>query len=140
MDILSRNNIVSNCIRILHVTIINRALLMASMWSWLKTVRIPLFKQTLRSIDFAFSGSVISAQGGGLVPCAPIQVSACVTTTYEYCGNVLYDNVRSSEGRPCLHEVCRVATDEDKVSGNLDKVFVDGGYATLNATTGLPYI
>ena len=49
-------------------------------------------------------------------------------------------NVRSSEGRPCLHEVCRVATDEDKVSGNLDKVFVDGGYATLNATTGLPYI
>ena len=34
----------------------------------------------------------------------------------EICGNVLYDN------------------------GNLDKVFVDGGYATLNATTGLPYI
>ena len=110
------------------------------MWSWLKTVRIPLFKQTLRSIDFAFSGSVISAQGGGLVPCAPIQVSACVTTTYEYCGNVLYDNVRSSECRPCLHEVCRVVTDEEEVNGNLDKVFVDGGYATLNATTGLPYI
>ena len=58
----------------------------------------------------------------------------------EICGNVLYDNVRSSECRPCLHEVCRVVTDEDKVNGNLDKVFVDGGYATLNATTGLPYI
>ena len=26
-------------------------------------------------------------------------------------------NGRSSEGRPCLHEVCRVVTDEDEVNG-----------------------
>ena len=28
-----------------------------------------------------------------------------------------YMNGRSSEGRPCLHEVCRVVTDEDEVNG-----------------------
>ena len=54
--------------------------------------------------------------GDGLMSVGGEAQIAYLRDSIEYCGNVLYDN------------------------GHLDKVFVDGGYATLNATTGLPYI
>ena len=52
--------------------------------------------------------------GDGLMSVGGEAQIAYLRDSIEYCGNVLYDN------------------------GNLDKVFVDGGYATLNATTGQP--
>ena len=52
--------------------------------------------------------------GDGLMSVGGEAQIAYLRDSIEYCGNVLYDN------------------------GHLDKVFVDGGYATLNATTGLP--
>ena len=52
--------------------------------------------------------------GDGLMSVVGESQIAYLRDSIEYCGNVLYDN------------------------GHLDKVFVDGGYATLNATTGQP--
>ena len=69
--------------------------------------------QTLRPIDFAFSGSVISPQGGGqggLIPGDPIQVPTYETTTYDYCGNLVYQD------------------------GTLRYLLVDGGYVTFTKT------
>ena len=70
---------------------------------------------------------ILSLGGAELMDVPGQQSVTIVYDSIEYCGNVLYDNGRSSECRPCLHEVCRVVTDEDEVNGNLDNVFVDGG-------------
>ena len=57
---------------------------------------------------------ILSLGGAELMDVPGQQSVTIVYDSIECCGNVLYDN------------------------GNLDKVFVDGGYATLNATTGQP--
>ena len=57
---------------------------------------------------------ILSLGGAELMDVPGQQSVTIVYDSIEYCGNVLYDN------------------------GHLDKVFVDGGYATLNATTGQP--
>ena len=48
--------------------------------------------------------------GGGLGPGDPIQMPACVTTTYDYCGNLVYQD------------------------GTLRYLIVDGGFVTFTKT------
>ena len=73
-------------------------------------LRVSYSTQTLRPIDFALGGSVISPQGGGMTPGDPIIVQPCVTTTYDYCGNLVYQD------------------------GVLKYLLVDGGFVTFTKT------
>ena len=68
-------------------------------------------------------GTLIDHYGDAMGKAGQIAANAVLSGTVDELGGGKFANGRSSEGRPCLHEVCRVVTDEDKVSGAITGAF-----------------